>query len=416
MTEEQFPVTPEEPAEVNTTQEPLPVLIEDSVIEVPVYPEDETVETTPKKKKRLFGKLLSVYAALLLVLISVGLWFFYAYLERYEAASPHAALDKYVEWIQTENYESIYAASDFEESLLNSKDEFMKYLARTFSGDTSTLSVREKVSSSEERKEYSLYMDGKRVSELTLLKNPEWGETAWSYVTEIVYQPDTYIISSDDVRITVNGVDFSLLNMVGEPVSETVLGGASDKAELPAVYRYTLKGLLNPPVVEALALSGDSCTVTLKETSYYITRPVSDLTRTENEALAQKVAFTYSEFVARDTDRAAMLALVYKESDLYATIRNFSNYWFTGHSSYKFTDVKITNYKQYTDSDFTCDVSFQSVYTVKKYTIKGNPFNSRLTFVRVGEDWKLLTLTPIAVETAEETTTTTTAGTTAATA
>ncbi len=387
---------------------------EDSVIDVAVYSEIDNNSQKPQPPKRkIFWKVLSACFALFLAVAAIGFWFFYKYLERYEAATPNAALNTYMQWVREGDFESIYAISDFDETILNTKAEFLKYLSRLYTGNTDTLSVREKVTSTDERKDYSLYMDGKRICGLTLLKNPEWGETAWSYITEINYQPPVKIYASSNARISVNGVDLSLLNLPAKPAQEQVLGGVKDADKIPLVNEYIIENLLNPPTIEALALSGDVCTVSqTDENSYHIFSPVSDEMRAEREELAKNMAFKYAEFVARDASRAEVLQQVYSGSDLYGTIRNFSNHWFTGHDSYTFNDVKISGYTQYTDSDFSCDVSFQPVYKRKNHVIKSTPFKCRLTFVQIDGKWMLLTLSQTVTEstdtTASSTTTTTT--------
>ncbi len=391
------------------------VQAEDTVIEVPVYSEPPSA---PPTKKRKFIKILSIYFAVLMVLITVALWFFYNGLQAYEAETPSAALANYLQWIQDGDYEAIYAASEFEETVLNTKEEFLKYLGRLYDGDLSTLSVREKITSTKERKEYTVYIDNKRVSNLTLIKNPEWGETAWNYVTEIQYLPPVSIIAADNLRITVNGVDASLLNLPGKPAQETAWSGMKTTDDLPAVYEYTLENLLNPPTVEALALSGHVYEVTqTSDYVYEIYQPVAEELRAEREELAQEAAFLYAKFVARDAEKNELLKLIHKDSELYQTIRRFDNQWFTGHYSYEFSDVKISAYSQFTSSDFACEVSFQPKYYVGKGPIDGTPFRCRVKFVQVKGDWKLVELTNIIEESSNsDTTIDASAATTTATA
>lgn len=391
-------------------EQPATVLAEDTVIEVPVYPESDTPKP-PKKRK--FVKGLTIYFAILMVLITVALWFFYNHLQAYEAKTPSAALANYLQWIQDGDYEAIYAASDFEETVLNTKEEFFKYLDRLYDGDLSTLTVREKVTSTDEHKDYTIYIDNKRVSSLTLIKNPEWGDTAWNYVTEIQYLPPVSIIAADNMRITVNGVDISLLNLTNKPAHETVWSGMSKADDLPAVYEYTLENLLNPPTVEALALSGDVCEVAqTSDYVYEVYQPVAEALRTEREELAQDAAFLYAKFVARDAEKNELLKLIHKDSDLYQTIRRFDNQWFTGHYSYEFSDVKISAYSQFTSSDFACEVSFQPKYYVGKGPIDGTPFNCRVMFVQVEDEWELVALTNIIEESPDSDTTTNASDTT----
>ena len=391
-------------------ENPATVQAEDTIIEVPVYPESDAV---PPPKKRKFLKILSIYFAVLIVLITVALWFFYNHLQAYEAKTPSAALANYLQWIQDGDYEAIYAASDFEETVLNTKEEFFKYLDRLYDGDLSTLSVREKVTSTDERKDYTIYVDNKRVSSLTLIKNPEWGDTTWNYVTEIHYLPPVSIIAADNTRISINGVDVSLLNLTNKPAQETVWSGMSKTDDLPLVYEYTLENLLNPPTVEALALSGDVCQVAqTSDYVYEVYQPVAEALRTEREELAQDAAFLYAKFVARDAEKNELLKLIHKDSDLYQTIRRFDNQWFTGHYSYEFSDVKISEYSQFTSSVFACEVCFQPKYYVGKGPIDGTPFNCRVMFVQVEDEWELVALTNIIEESPDSDTTTNTSDTT----
>lgn len=386
------------------------VLAEDTVMEVPVYSQ---CDIAPPPKKRKFLKILSAYFAVLIVCTTVALWFFYNHLKVYETGTSNAALANYLQWIQDSNYDAIYASSEFEETVLNTKEEYFKYLDRLYDGDLSTLSAREKVTSTEERKEYTIYMENKRVSSLTLIKNPKWGETAWNYLTEVEYLPTVSIITSDNVRLTINGVDASLLNLTSESAHETVWNGMSETEDLPLVYRYALENLLNPPTVEALALSGDVCEVAQTDDYVYeVYQPVAEALRTERETLAQDATFLYAKFVARDAKKEELLKLIHKKSDLYQTIRGFDNQWFTGHSSYGFSDVNVSAYAQFTSSDFTCEVSFQPKYYLGKTEIDGAPFRCRVSFVQIEDEWKLVALTNMIEESLDSDATTDTSDTT----
>ena len=109
---------------------------------------------------------------------------------------------------------------------------------------------------------------------------------------------------------------------------------------------------------------------------------------------ATNAATTYAKFIARDANRNAILALVYKDTALYSALKNFSNYWFTPHDSYEFKDLKVFNHYQYTESDFTCEVSFQPVYYRKNKTFNWEPAHYRITFIKIEDTWKVVSLVP----------------------
>ena len=320
-------------------------------------------------------------------------------MERYEATTPNAALNTYINWIKDGDFESIYAASDFEETILNNKEEYVKYLARLYGGDTSTLTVREKATSTDERKEYSVYMGDQRVSSLSLIKNPAWGETSWNYVTEVQYLPATTIYAAEDIRLSINGMDASLLNLSGTPVQNTLFGVSEQTDTLPVIQSYTIESLLNAPTIEGLTLGGDVCTVVQDVNGiYHVLRPTAEALRTEREELAKEVAFTYAKFISRDAEREDVLKLIAKNSDLYQKVKAFSNDWFSKHDSVKFRDVTVTGYCQYSSNDFSCEIRFTPVYLRGGQEKETGIFHNRLHFVLIGDQWQLFTMTQLSDE------------------
>ncbi len=375
------------------------VQAEDTVLEVPVYPETESDYGKKPRKRRIFWKLFWAYFALLLVASVFLLWFFFQDLQRYEANTPNSALNTYIDWVKNGDFEAIYSASDFEESILNTKEEYIKYLATMYTGDTDTLVVREKATSHDNQKDYSLYLNNTRVAAVSLLKNPDWGETAWSYVTDIHYIPTTTIYAAEGIRLSINGVDTTLLNLTGTPVQTQVLGKTDMTDILPTIYSYTITDLLNPPTIEGLTLSGDPCTVVQDETgAYHVLSAANETVQAERQEHAKNVAFTYARFISRDDTRENLLKLVAKNSDLYEKLRVFSNDWFSRHDSVDFRNLSITNYRQYSATDFSCDISFLPVYLRGGQEKEAPVFHNRLSFVLIDEEWKLFAMTQLNAE------------------
>lgn len=375
------------------------ILAEDTELDAPVIVTGDDVEPAlllpdpevPKKKKHVFLKALSIYAVLLLAAAAVGLWFLYSYLAAFEADTPNPTLHKYLEWVESENYEAIYAASGFEESTLNTKEEYLRYL-KTLYADASDLSLREKVMA-DGSKCYPLYSGDKKLATLLAVRSPEGDGSAWFVTTETVYQEPFTLIASNDVRLTVNGTDIHLLSLISKEVQNEVFPTAEDaEITLPVVHAYTLEGLLNPPVVTALTLSGEACTVEVDGQTIRVLSPDTETEQQSNKAYAIEAATTYAKFVAKDATRTQLLKYVHKESELYQTIRNFSNVWFNQHDSYEFRDITVTNYSRYADTDFSCIVSFQPIYTKAGKTIEGTPVHYQMTFLQIDGEWWLYSL------------------------
>lgn len=391
------------------------ILAEDAPLDTPVVDNEDLPaiiipepEVQPKKK-RTFLKVLSIYAAILLVVSSVALYFLHASLAKYEAGTTNAALRNYMNWVETENYEAIFESAGFEESGLNTKAEYIAYFDALFS-DCGELSVREKPTT-DGSKRYVLYGGDKRLANLLLAVSPEDKGATWYVNTELVYQKPFTLLASDDVRITVNGTDINLLSLPSKEVQSTVFSVEEDaELDLPTVREYTLEGLLNPPTITAFSLSGEACTVTTNDQVIRVDLPAT-AERSENEALAIKAAHTYAKFIAKDASRTELLKYIHKESQLYQTIRNFSNVWFNKHESYEFRNTVVSDYSCYTANDFSCIVSFEPVYTKNGKQIEAVPVHYRMTFVLIDDEWTLFALSQTTVEADDTTGTTTATGT-----
>lgn len=376
------------------------IQIEDAT--VAIAPPQEEAESSPpsppkKKKKRFFGIGLLLYTLLLSGLIGGVLWFLNLQLAQYESTTPNAAFEQFSAWIRQNNFEAIFEHSDFETTPLNTKKEYLRYLEKVLGGDPTDITFRERVSANEEEKLYSLYFDDTRVGIVALVQK----ENRWQVNLQPVFLEEYTIIAGNDARISVNGVDISFLGLVGEEIQTTVFSGATVPSVYPRVYRYTLTGLLNEPTIEALSLNGESCPVVNDKNdpqTRLILHPSSQEEWDVKAAFATEGATTYAEFIARDATRTELSKLIYKETSLYKAIRNFSNQWFSSHDSYEFQDMKLYNDFSYTDSDFTCDVSFQPVYTKNGKVLESEEAHYRITMLYLEDQWKIISLTPVTSE------------------
>lgn len=382
-----------------TTPTSADIVVEDAALEVPVIVpgDDEPTlmlpDPLPPRRKPRFFRGLCLYFVIVLAVILVGLWFFYSYLAKREAATPNAALQRYMDWVIAGDYESIYQTSGFEESLINNKESYLRYL-ETLYKDASDLTVRQQVTTDTEVTRYSLYSGSKRLSTLLLARSAEGDGTAWYVTTDLAQQPTYTVTAAEDVRLTINGVDVSLLSLPSAEVQSEVFPTAEGATvTTPTVRRYTLDNLLTPPTVAALTLGGEDCTVVTEGESIYVFSPETADDRTTHEQLAVEAAKTYAKFVAKDASRTQLLKIIHKDSQLYQTIRNFSNVWFNKHESYEFRNVEFAKYTRYTADDFSCVVSFQPIYMRNGKPIQSTPVCYRMTFLRVEGEWTLYALT-----------------------
>ncbi len=377
--------------EVVATTTPPEIAEEVQVEEVQV----EAVASAPRKKRR-FWPWLCVYTVLLLAVAAFSLRQLHTYLQTYESQTPNNTLTQFLNWIETKNYEEMYAHADFEETVLNTKAEYLRYLQRTYGEAKGALSLREQEGSSQEDKQwYTVYAGETPLSEVVLLKNPAWAETPFTIYTVCKPMEDITIIAQADTRVSINGTDLALLNLPAEEVQTTEFVGIPEGTELPTVHKYTIKGLLNPPQIEGLTLGGESCTVqTKEETIYYVSCPLS---AEENEVyeLAKQVMNDYMEFTARRLTAQEFKKYLYKPSDLYQTISNFTEYLEPKPLTFGCGAFEIKDDYSLTGQDFSCTVRFS--HYRKQETPQGTIYADgvsayRLTFFKIEGEWKLISV------------------------
>lgn len=383
------------------------IFSEDTLVAMPVVDSEETAPEKEKKnkKRRRFLPFLAIYASLLLIVCAGLLIGFSNYLVKYEAATPNAALDEYINWIKTENFDAIYAAAGFSENIFNNKQDYLHYFQRIYGGSPKEITLRERPTTDENRQEYALYFDDTRVDILDLISRQD-GD-GWTVVPQLSYQEDYTIYAAPDTRITVNGQDISLLGVPSEPKQNDVFYGLHTTDSYPTILAYTLSGFLNPPTIEALTLSGESCALTTnddKAHQLYAVLPLSSTQQTELENMAIEAAFTYAKFIARDAGKNSLLKLVHKDSSLYDSIRNFSNVWFPAHDSYEFKNVRVHSVRRFTEQDFYCEVEFEPYYTTEGATYKNENAHYKISFLKFDDVWKLIALTPVQDTTVSTTT------------
>ncbi len=376
------------------------ILSEDTTVTMPALTDTptESVQRKKKPKKRVFWIGFIIYTVLLCIAAGTVLWILNGALVDYEATTPNAALKQYTTWIREKNYEAIFEHSDFELSLLNTKEEYLKYLARVFDGNPKDITFRERVSLQPEEKLYSVYFDTTRVGIVSLSSRLMDGKTRWYVHLQPVFQNDYTLICDSNARITINGNELSLLGFEPEEIQANYFAGLEDASLYPTVYRYTVSGLLNEPSFEALSLDGTPCAITYDEAAAEQVRITHAYAAAETQAqqeFAVDAATTYAKFIARDATWAKIKPFIYKESALYDALRNFTNMWFTSHDSYKFNDLTVSAYSNFSDSDFTCEVKFQPVYTKNGRTFNGEPAHYRITALKFDGEWKVISLAPV---------------------
>ena len=353
----------------------------------PGLSEQDTVTTgKPSKFRHWFAIGLSVYFVLLLAAGGIAVFFLWKHLEAYEAQSPATAVSRYVDWIQRGEWEAIYAQSDFEPDRLNTKEQYMAYLACLYNGERESIRTAERVSDQPDTKQYNLYMGDRKVTTLTLY--PEG--TTWRVETALTYQEPVVLTASPEIQLTVNGVAMTDLGIEPVEVGETYFDGPRDAALFPHMRRYTVEGLLNPPEITAATADGQEAVPVEEEDGTLFYYPGNPDEQQEMLELTEKAAKAYTQYFSKDAPKADILNRIYKDTPLYDAVKQSSNYWYGPHSSFSYQSFHIYNLQQYTPDDFTVEVAME--YAVRFYTTRVYPLHYRMRFLRIDGEFRLVSM------------------------
>lgn len=347
-----------------------------------------------KRHSPLFRILICLYAVLLVVGIGFGLYRFNTALKAYQQATPTEVLNQYLHWVETRDFEALFVNGGYEETLLNSKKEYVKRLEQLYAGEPDTITLQEQIRANDEYQLYTVCFDDKPVA-VAQLTNTEDG---WQITTILEPLAPYTVYVGSDMNVTLNGDNLTLLGVPCTTVSDRFFSGASSADAYPDILQYTISGLLNPPTIEALTLSGIPCSLIADSNDpqilyiRYVPAPTEQETM---ESVAADMAFQYTAFLAKDAKREDVLANIYPETVLYQQVTDYDNSGFEKHTAYEFQDLKVFNSCWNTEDDFSCEITFQPVYTYKKKTFEGEAVHYRLTLLKVEDEWKLLSLVDV---------------------
>lgn len=356
------------------------IFAEDATLEEAVIPpEAETEDITepaedffpsdePVRRRRGFKIFFGIFTVLVLAAVVLALWFFQNALAGYESGKDEPPLQAYMDLISKGDYETLFAASGFQTTELNSKENYIAYL-KTLYKDAGELSVVEQVTADNEVQRYNLYSNGKHKLATLLVTNEvgKDGKKTWYVTTELQYQPAYTITASSDIDLYINGKPVDFLSSDAVTVTEiqsTVFDFTTD-VTLPIIKTYTVSGLLLPPEIEASGLSGNACVRYDEGRNTVLMLADDDYERGIHEALATDLVAAH---FAAGTDNLR--------------------------------EVTFSNYRRYSESDFSCTVKCMEVTMSEDgiISVGDTAVVYDMTFLKSDDTWALCALSIDGVE------------------
>lgn len=376
-----------------------------------------------RKKKSIFRSTFYRIYFILVILCVAGIIYGTHYLNEvladFESAQPVYVARNAVQMFENADYDTIF---DLDTSMAEISPEDRDFYVESLRSlaEGKAVSWNEAHSPSADEKHYSVSLDGEKFADLTLV--PSGGETKhgsrlWQLgsVTTLVRieepaepeptpeplppEPEKEMITCtitapSTFRVVVDGKEMDANNVVSADLPIVEAGLLPANVPVPTMVRYAFLSETGEPEIRVTNAEGEEQEFTRAgDTDWSCPLPQSPELKESFEATVVKIAQRISSYSAKDASQASVLQYCAKNSPARESIKSFDSTWGTRHQGAKFENVVTSDYYMYSDSAFSCKVSFDYVANFGKNNIKTYPTTYTLYFIREGGSGKLYSFT-----------------------
>ena len=331
---------------------------------------------TKRKKKSIFKSwFYRIYFVLILLCvigICIGMNVLNGVMKEYESTRPVHAAEEVAEIFERRDFAGIYpydtAAA---EVAAGQSAQYVDFMNAHTQGKT--FSWREAYSGRDDEKKYSVLFDDEKLATFTLAASGETSEHGYNYwkldsVESSVLPVTRYTITApSDSVVTVDGRALTQDDALETGLKTACAGMLPSDVPEATRTQYFADVCFGEPAITVTDKYGaaqeltqdDACAFSCELSENESLKPICE---PNVIAVAQKLA----NFTSEDLSQNKMLKYVEKNSPAYKTIQEFDNQWCPAHIGYEFQDVQTSDYYDYSDSCFSCRISFKYVIHYEK--------------------------------------------------
>lgn len=317
---------------------------------------------------------------------AAGLFWLWGALERYEYATPEAAILRCVQAVQAGQ-----ELPDVPRQLLPGRfatadqyaDEARALLA-DLPADRDRLRFVKKAQEEQQLDYLVVDEEQGRVEFLLLPQGDGWA--AWPRVEPLAA---VTIQAPADVALSLDGLPLGSEELASEsPVPGfEALGEAA-----PRLCQWRVEGLLEPPELTAQSEAG-SCRVTWETPlrARVTVEPDAD-TAASLERFFENAARVYARYVSADASFAELSGLLVRDTDLYENLRTFDSSWYVSHDAVAFEELEVSALESFGPDAASGTVTFTYVVSKEGLRPRSYPSKYRMHAIRDEQGWRLLDL------------------------
>jgi len=224
-----------------------------------------------KNAKILSGKFIAgivIYAVVFLLLVAVGLYLFWGFIEAYELSRPKNTMQEFMDQLTVEQMcaasDALYDSVD---QNLQTREQFDQVIRDAVTGD---ISYAKKSSESTETRQVFVLRSGRaNIGQFTISAGKEdkygfrrWEVEEYSFDFSYLLGEGVSVTVPLEYQVTVNGklLDDSYITETG--IQYSALEEFYDSLTLPTMVTYDVEGFLGDITIEILDAAGNPVTIT----------------------------------------------------------------------------------------------------------------------------------------------------------
>lgn len=353
-----------------------------------------------RKNSSKFWIGFRVYAAILLVLIVILLIYTYSSMKKYEKSQPTVVVNELIKDLENGDISSIELSvgnkfeevKGFEEELASElKGSELKYEIKTTSYDKMSYDI---VKDDEVIATVNLKADNHKEM-FAILTICDWEIDSVS--ANIAAGTNSVSITiPDNYKAFINGVELGKDEQKGEAVEIADLSYVAKYTQVPKIITYEVNGLVNVPVVKVTDINGAEVDLSGYGdlTNINVGYPTSEIPAELEEYVVQ-AAKDYSNFFSKDLPGCSQstdgIAKYFPADSAYIDLAEnyrLNDMWmYSSHTGTEFRNLSVDDYTVYSETLFSCRVSFNKRMVLKNGQEIIEPNDQIYYYVKIDDKW-----------------------------
>lgn len=345
---------------------------------------------------RIYFGLLAVCA----IALTIGLVVLTGVLREYEQTRPVHTAEAYLDMLNRRDWAQVHAIDDAARKLkYETADQYARYMDELTAGKE--FSLKSILSIDENEQKYNLMLDGQKFAELTLMHSGavtkhNFAEWQLKNLEIVAARANEYTVTAPaDSVVTVNGKALGAEDILETGLPTEAAENLPDGVEAPTLTKYGVYMFFSAPEdVRATDRNGNEQEVTRDgEHSWSCDLTYDDANIKEYvEGNVVTWGRRLAAYTTGDYDKIDLSNACINPSPARSFIRNMENQWATAHNGYDFQNIETYDYYVYSDSCFSCKISFDYIVHYSKQD-QSYPTLYTLYFYRDGGTFKLYNFT-----------------------